>query len=118
MTNGRELSKKLIERFASSPEGKAALGMMDSAAADVKKVVEDLFTLTVRTTSGQGQGKVELVTEWSLDGDVDTTVTPDSERVTEKLADYHMEQFKEAVNYRVRLLEAILRMANIDVSLI
>ena len=108
----------MVERFVASQDAKLALGMARGPAVEVKNVIEDLLTLTLTTAVGEGESQAKLVTKWSLDGDVKTTVSPDGSVVTGPVADLHMAQFHEALDYRLRLIEAVLALAKIDVHLL
>jgi hypothetical protein len=64
------LATQLIARFTQSPEAQLALGIVKGGAEEAGRIIQDLFTLTVKTTVGRGATQIELVTNWSLDGDV------------------------------------------------
>jgi len=112
------LAQELTRKFARSPEAKAALGLAEEATEEAQRTVQDLFTMTVRTTLGEGADRVQITTHWSLDGDLDTTITPRSADLADKVTDYHMQQFQRALDYRLRLIEAVLRLAKVSVSLV
>ena len=112
------LAGQLVKRFTASQDAKLALGMAQSPAVEVKNVIEDLLALTVTTAVGEGESQVKLVTKWFLDGDVETTVSPNASAVTGPVADLHTAQFREALEHRLRLIEAVLRLAEIDVHLL
>ncbi len=114
------LARKLVDKLSESEEVRLALGLAEVATEEVKKLLEDLMTLTVRTVAGEDEskGKVEISTHWTVDGDVETTILPHVAAITKEIADFHMAQFREALNYRLRLTEAILRLSKIDVHLL
>jgi hypothetical protein len=112
------LATQLVARFTQSPEAQRALGIVKGGAEEAGKIIQDLFTLTVKTTAGQGALQIELITNWSLDGDVETTVIPNASVLTGPLGQLHMEQFKESLDYRLQLIEAVLSLAKIDVHLV
>lgn len=114
----RSLAEELSRRFARSPEAKAVLGLAEEATDEASRTIRDLFTLTVRTSLGEGEDKVEITTNWELDGDVETIVRPRSADLESRISEFHMRQFEQSLQHRLRLIEAVLRMANIRVSLI
>jgi hypothetical protein len=108
------LKANLLARFGESKEAQLFFGAADAAA----KALEDVLNVTVRTVIGEGEGGVDIESTWELDGDVVTTILPVTADVSEELMQFHLEQFSEAVNYRLRLIEALLRLAKIDIHLL
>ena len=86
------LAEQLLKRFTSSEDAKLALGMAQSPAAQVENVIEDLLTLTVTTAVGEGEGQALLITNWSLDSDVETTISPNASALTGPVADLLLRQ--------------------------
>ena len=49
---------------------------------------------------------------------METTVLPKGGAIPSELTSLHLEQFREAVAYRLRLIEAVLRLAKVDIHLL
>ena len=118
MPGEESLAERLRERIAGSPEAESLLGLMGGGEGGLQGRLKDLFTLTVRTSSQQPGRSPEVVTEWSVDGDIETTVKPDATGLTDALVHLHMQEVDRAVEARLRLIEAVLRLAKLDVHLL
>jgi hypothetical protein len=117
MAKAKTLMEQLVERFGTSDEVRKVLGMMEASDKDVKKLLEDLLTVTIRTVTGEGAEQQSLTTAWQLDGDVTTTAAPKGAEANEKLVQLHMAEFQQAVDFRLRLIQALLNLAQIGLKL-
>ena len=98
--------------------------LRDRYAADLRsgslavQVTAVPLALAAGVASGQTESVRQETTVSFVDGDVQTTVMPRSTGLESRVSEFHMQQFEQALQHRLRLIEAILRMANISVSLI